>query len=219
MALTYALTFAQGQQVDEGTITDGTNYGSPEIDRDEVANFLLVSSNDKNGERSYLTVVNTAPLATLVWNITTAEDGWHQATLLSIGPWNGSDEFVADDVVYYSAVGKVYKAKATNTNVAPDSGSGPENWEEVTDLTLIQQDHTNLTVFDYDFLVRSRVDTAIADEFDAVIRKDFSCKMSVEDAAHPLNLLAMMLGAETKMLLDKPDQADEIVDSITDCVT
>ena len=219
MALTYSLTWAQGQAIDAGTLTDGTNYGSPEIERSDVANFLLVSSNNKNGDRSYLGVVNTDPLTTLVWAIQTSEDGWHQATLLSIGIWNSSQEFVPNDVAYYQPTGKVYKATQTNTNVAPDSGSGPANWEEVGDLSTIQQGHTNLDVFDYDFLVRSRVDTAIAEEFDVVIRKDFSCKMTVEDAAHPLNLLAMMLGAETKMLLNKPDQADEIVAAITECVT
>src|SRR5690606_23815435 len=141
MALTRVLTWAQGQQVDTGTITDGTNYGSPEIERGEVANFLLVSSNDKNGGRSYLDVLNTAPLSTLVWNIGTSEDGWHQATLLSIGLWNDSDEFAAGSVCYYSSTGKVYRALQTHTNVAPDSGSGPANWEEVQDLTVIQQDH------------------------------------------------------------------------------
>lgn len=219
MALTRVLTWAQGQQVDTGTITDGTNYGSPEIERGEVANFLLVSSNDKNGGRSYLDVLNTAPLSTLVWNIGTSEDGWHQATLLSIGLWNDSNEFAAGSVCYYSSTGKVYRALQTHTNVAPDSGSGPGNWEEVQDLTVIQQDHANVTVLDYDFLVRSRVDIAIVDEFDHIIRKDFSCKMTVQDASHPLNLLAMMLGAETKMLTDNPDQADEIVHAITDCVT
>src|SRR5690606_5781553 len=140
------------------TLTDGTNYGSPEIERSDVANFLLVSSNNKNGDRSYLGVVNTDPLTTLVWAIQTSEDGWHQATLLSIGIWNSSQEFVPNDVAYYQPTGKVYKATQTNTNVAPDSGSGPANWEEVGDLSTIQQGHTNLDVFDYDFLVRSRVD-------------------------------------------------------------
>lgn len=218
MALSFSLTYTQGTTVEAGTITDATVYGTPNDDRADRGNYLLLSENDNNGTRTYLSVTNTTPLSTLSWAFTSNGDGWHQATLLSVSLWDSGTSYIEDDVVFYTVTGLFYTALQANSNVAPDSGSGPANWQEVTDFTAIQQDHTNLEVFDFNFLITSRTDLRIADKFYEIIKEDFTCKLTLDDAANPLNLIAMMEGAESKELDGKLDQADQIIDAISECV-
>lgn len=227
MPLSIVIEHAQGETIEDFTISDVTGsydalnnaggYGSPNAARGEVANFLLVSSNDKNGTRTYLSVANTTPLSTLLWSLLSAVDGWHQATLLSINPYSNVQSYVVNDVQYYAPTGKVYFASNANSAVAPDAPTGSQYWTEATDLTLLQQNHTNLTVVDYNFLIESRTDTKILDELYDLIKEDFACKLDISDAAHPINLIAMLEGAQSKMIDDKPDQAQEIMTAIADC--
>lgn len=230
MALEISIIKAQGEDVNEFTISDNTGsydalnntigYGTPNPGRTDRANYLLVSKNAVNGARTYLTVSNTDPLNTLVWNLTSEADGWHQATLLSINKWNGSDSFTSSgdpDVVYYTPTNKVYRCIQNNTNIAPDSGSGGDYWEEVTDLTELQQDHENLEVIDYEFLIDSRTAIDLGDELFGCIDEDFLCKLSLNDASNAINMLASLEGARVKMIDGEGAVAEQIMLSIADC--
>lgn len=219
MALVVTGEYIQGNEVAQGTVSWTGNYGTPEDDRDDRGNFMLLSSNDKAGTRTYIGVSNTTPLVTDDYAITTTEDGWHQATLISAKKWLLSESYVADNVVYYVPTNKWYNCIQANTNVAPDSGGGDDYWEEVTDMTTIQTGHTNMDVFNLDFMVESRTDLAIANELYDVLAEDFMCKLNIADAAHPLNLIAMIEAAQSKMLDDQPDQADQIIDAIITCTS
>lgn len=231
MALEILITDVQLEDVASGTIDDITGsydalnnpggYGTPNDDRNERGNYLLLSSNDKSGNRTYLTVTNSTPLSTLSWAFTSTEDGWHQATLLSVGLWNGSDPFVssANDTVFYTVTGLFYVCIQNNTNIAPDSGSGSQYWEVVTDFTELQQDHGNIDVIEKNFLIHSRTSLDIADKLYGVLSEDFACKLDLDDASHPLNLIAMLEAAQSKMIDDKGDQADQIIDAIQECVS
>jgi hypothetical protein len=230
MALDIKLAKSQQQQVEDFTISDTTGtydalsnptgYGSPNDDRSDVANYLLVSKNDVSGNRTYLMVTNTSPLSTMIWNLVSGADGLHQATLLSFQLWNSGSAYVssgAPSVVYYTPTSKYYRAIQASTNIAPDSGGGASYWEEITDFTEIQQGHSNVEVIDYSFLISSRTALCIADELYKAISEDFLCKITLTEASHPLNLIASLEGAFSKMLNDEGEEAEQIILAISDC--
>lgn len=218
--MTYSLEFVQGQEVTAGTINDNSAWGSgANPAKTDRASYLLLSQNDKDGVRTYLSVVNTDPLNVLSWTFTSAQDGWHQATLLVFKKWDNATAFTADNnAVYYASTSKFYKCIQGNTNVAPDSGSGPDNWEEITDFTLIQQGFTNVDVTDYDFKIKSRIDLAIADKLYDAIGDKFLCKLQPEEAVNLLNLIATMEGVSSKFIDDEPNQGEEIIRAVEACL-
>lgn len=227
MPLAIQIQETQLTAIDDFTIADVTGtydalnntggYGTPNDSRTDRANYLLVSKNDKAGTRTYLTVANNDPVNNMLWNLKSTEDGWHQATMLSFHRWSGVQNYVINDVQYFSVTNKYYIAIAPSLAIAPDSGLASAYWLEITDFAAIQQGYTNLDVVDYDFLIESRVDTCILDALFDEIDKDFTCKLTIDDLAHPLNLIAMLEGAQAKMITDKPDQAQEIIEKISDC--
>ena len=221
MALDHTATYTQNESVTTGVYTDTTTYGGAEDDRNERGNYLLVSQNDKDGNRTYLTIANTTPLSTLTWTITNEADGWFQATKLSVKIWSSGASYVVGatpSVVYYGNTGLFYRCIQAHTNVAPDSGSGSSYWTAITDFTTIQTGYSNLDVFDFNFLIRPRTDLAIADLFDQLIDQDFAGNLTLDEASHPLNIVGMMYGAETKEATDLCDEAVQILDSITDAL-
>lgn len=216
----YALEFVQGQAKTAGTINDNSAWGvGGNPARTARANILLLSQNNKSAVRTYLTILNTNPLNAITWDFTSAQDGWHQATLLVFPIWLIGTAYTLNvHAVYYAPTAKFYKAKLTNTGVAPDSGSGPANWDEITDFTLIQQGLTNVDVTDYDFAVESRLALAIADKMYSKLGETFLCKFQPEDAVNLLNLLATREGYRSKFIDDEPDQGEEIIRAMEACL-
>src|SRR4051812_48606145 len=88
MALFFELDL-DSEQVDctKAYIKEVTEYGAPNEDRDDKANLLVVSKNDKLGVPAFLTVVNSAPFSQDIWEIPTEVDGWYQFNLLRIPPY------------------------------------------------------------------------------------------------------------------------------------
>lgn len=207
------LEYVQGETEEAGTINDNSSWGvGANPDRTDRAVYMLLSQNDKSGNRTYLDLVNTDPLNALSWDLESEQDGWHQATGLQFVLWDSSTAFTADvNACYHAASSKFYKCITTNTNVEPTSGSGPANWEEITDFTEIQQGFTNVTVTDYSFPVRSRLDLQIGDKLYNALGEKFLCKLQPEDAVDLLNLIATMEAVESKFIDDEPDQGEEII--------
>src|SRR5262245_53078794 len=124
MALTHSATYTQEEEVTLGVYTDTTTYGGSEDDRNERGNYLLVSQNDKDGNRTYLTISNSTPLSTLTWTISNTADGWFQATKLSVKIWSSGDSYTVGatpSVVFYAATGLFYRCIQAHSNIAPDS--------------------------------------------------------------------------------------------------
>jgi hypothetical protein len=208
----YTLEFVQGETVEAGTINDTSPWGGTNPARTDRANILLLSQNDKSGVRTYLSIVNTDPLNAITWTFSSAKDAWHQATLLVFKKWDSVTAYTANNnAVYYVTTGKFYKCIQNNTNVAPDSGSGSANWEEITDFTLIQQGYTNVDVTDYDFAVESRLSLDIADKLHETLGEKFLCKFQPEEAVNLLNLIATREGFRSKFIDEEPDQGEEII--------
>lgn len=214
MALTFILTFTQGTAVADGTITDSTVYGGANDDRNERGNYLLLSKNDKAGTRTYLTIANSTPLSTLSWAFTSTQDGWHQATLLSAKIWSSGQSYIIGDIIFYGATGLFYRSTTVHSNIAPDSGSGAANWTAITDFTAIQTGFTNIEVFDYNFMVESRVDLLGVEKLDEAIGDDFLCKLNPSDAVELLNFTIGIDTARSKMAQDEASDAEEIIRAI-----
>jgi hypothetical protein len=215
--MTYELEFLQNSEdSDAGTVQDNSEWGEgANPARNLRANVLLLSKNDKNGTRTYLVITNDDYLAKVAWTFTHDHDGWHQATLLVFGFWAIGTEFTAGvNAVYYEDTGKFYSCKITNTGTAPDAVSGSTYWEEITDFTEIQQGYTNVDVEDLDFNVKARTELALLDIADEEIDDKFSQLQQPESATRLLNLVAMLEGAESKMLSGSPDEAETIMRSI-----
>lgn len=225
MSIAIAVIKEQQEAVDSFTINDDTGtydavnnpggYGLPNELRTDRANYLLVSKNTVSGDRTYLAVTNTDPLNTVIWTLTSSADGWHQATVLSFKKWSNAPSYVVGDAVYYTVNGLYYHCIQANSNINPTSSL---YWTQITDFEAAQQaGYTNMEIIDYDFLIDSRASIDLADELYDVISEDFTCKLQIEDAAHPLNLIAMLEAAQSKMLDDKPDQAEQIMIALEEC--
>lgn len=216
----YSLVFTQGQQVADGLITDTSGWGvGANPARSDKANVLLLSQNDKAGTRTYLTIVNTTPLSSLTWAFASAQDGWHQATLLVFAKWSGATAYTANNnAIFYTVNSKFYKCITNNTNIAPDSGSGPANWTEITDFTLIQQGYTNVDVTDYNFPVQSRIAIDTADKLYDALGDKFLCKLQPEEAVNLLNIVATIEGMQSKFIDEEPDQGEEIIRALVACL-
>ena len=214
------LEYVQGEEVQDGVINDNSSWGvGANPDRADRAVYMLLSQNDKSGNRTYINLINTSPLSALTWAIESAQDGWHQATGLQFVLWDGATEFTADvNACYHSSSGKFYKCTTTHTNVEPTSGSGPNNWEAITDFTEIQQGYTNVTVTDYDFPVESRTAVLIADKLYSTLGDKFLCKFQPEEAVNLLNVIATREGYRSKFIDDEPDQGEEIIRALEACL-
>jgi hypothetical protein len=218
MALTFILEYTQGNTVEAGTITNDTVYGGANDDRNERGEYLLLSKNDKNGTRTYLSVPNTLPLSRVEWDITSAADGWHQATLLSAKIWSSGQTYIVGDIIYYDTTGLFYRCISGHTNVAPDSGSGSSNWTAIADFTAIQTGFTNIEVTDFSFNVESRIALAAVDKLDENIGDDFMAKVDPTEAVDILNMRAGIEAYRSKAVQEEFSDVEEIVRAIEETI-
>ena len=132
MALTfeYAITAVQ-TDCSTNTLTDNTVYGNGELERHQLANYVIASKNAVDGTPSYLTVDNlsarnTSGLADLNNYVPseivfpTAKDGWYQFIILSAEMYSNATDYVAGtgfsdcSVVYDPADDTFYYAVQNN---------------------------------------------------------------------------------------------------------
>lgn len=217
--MTYSLTYTQGTTKEAGTISDTSVWGGANPARNTRYNILLFSRNDKSGTRSYLPVVNTDPNNVLSWAVSSTMDSWHQATLLVFQLWNSGTAYVASvNAIYYAPTTKFYRCISNNTNVAPDSGSGPTKWTEITDFTTIQQGYTNVDVKDFNFSITSRIAIFLGDELYETIIDKFLAQLQPEEAVEFLNSIATLEGIKAKELDGKFNEMEEIIRAMADAM-
>lgn len=168
MALDFALTFTQdADDITVGTVANTTTYGSPNQDRGDAAEYLLWSKTDKDGNRVFDNPDDGNVLSILSWPVNTLKDGYYEAILLRIQPYDAGANYVEQQqsgstitqyasVFYHATTDKVYKAIAASTGQAP---TNTNYFEEVTDLSTII-DNSNLEDFILKVYTRPRANRA-----------------------------------------------------------
>lgn len=146
MALTfeYAITAVQAD-CSTNTLTDNTVYGNGELERHQLANYVIASKNAVDGTPTYLEIDNTAARnisglavlddyvpSTIVFP--TAKDGWYQFTILSVELYATGIDYVAGtglsdcSVVYDPADNNFYYCVQNNgvstVEISPSADDG-----------------------------------------------------------------------------------------------
>ena len=226
---TLALTFAQNIDGVTGVVTDTTtNYGGANPARATLGNYLLWSKTDSEGTQAFTNPTQTLPHSISTWTVDTTEDGWHQAILLSVADFSAGGTYVKEvtdsqgivttyaDIVYYDTTKKWYKCitDISGSVPAPDSGSGPTYWQEVTDMSaLIANTKVNKVVLDVAITVLT--DKCVKDAFYQKISA-CGCKPSFKEMEKPLQGYFLAIGAMSKFNDSKPSEFEEIVSELSE---
>lgn len=146
-----------------------TVYGTPNQDRNQAAEILIVAHVTEKSVEEFITVDSTPYLTKLEYDINTTKDGHYRYERMRFQFWNSGTSYVKKVVdgnniittypslIYYQATGKFYKALENHSNIAPDSGSGTTNWSEITDFTIAEiRLNPNIEVFISDLLYDCR---------------------------------------------------------------
>jgi hypothetical protein len=132
MALTLSLSKTVASDGGEGsitTLTDVSNYGSPEVERNTLAVYLAPFKVDKDLKEVPLAINTYNPTTATEFTITNTVDGHQKFYFIVVPIYNSGATYLLHDVVYYPTTSKWYKAIMNNfSNIDP---SNTANWEEV----------------------------------------------------------------------------------------
>lgn len=243
MALTYEFAITAYQaDCSANTLTDNTVYGNGELERHQMANYLIASKMDVAGTPTYLTVDNTGARNTTgeadlnnyvesTWEFPTVTDGWYQFIVLSVPLYSNATDYQAgtsatdQDIVFYTTDNTFYKCIQDNgpgtTVVAP--GSDTAYWVALditdTETTWVPYiDNTQiLATSQHDDLVTCRAEDCLAEALEKAVDAGL-CK----DCDEPMQIKkwqridVLLNGALAKNYQEKMAEAEEIVRGIED---
>lgn len=149
----YCLIASDGECI-EATFLDKTLYGllgNPE--RHTLAYKYLVYKVAVDGTRTLLTLNTPLPaVINISGQIDPSDyvgdkiifpidvDGWYELVLFNPAIWDNATNYIKETVlgndqsiVYYAPTESFYYALEDNSNIAPDSGGGPANWQVIPD--------------------------------------------------------------------------------------
>lgn len=218
----------KSEQVDcsKAYINDVSAWGAPNDNRNAAANFLVVSKNTVNGTPTFLSVLNSAPLSQLEWEIPTVVDGWYQFNLLRIPIYvdgtyvpeikDGNGVITqAASVLWHQPTGYVVKAIAGSTNVEPGDVNWQASWEVIGDLSTLISYPSIITNIHHDLIdcylrerYRDLLEEAIA---------EFGCQDCSKSAAFIKadQVDTLLNGANALNWEDKSAQMEEVIVGLT----
>lgn len=142
---------------------DKTNYGTPEENREQGANVLLVAHVDEEGKEDFLSVDSEPVLTKLVYDVYNTKDGHYLFEILRFRFYDNNTVYYPEEkdingvivtyanVIYYQPTNKFYKAinPAFFINIAPDDVNANDYWEEIIDFTVDSiRTNTNILVLE-----------------------------------------------------------------------
>ncbi len=213
------ISFTQDSSGETGTVTDDTvdgEYPSPDVDREDAANYLLFCKTDKDGERTYDNPEFGDVLEIVSWDVETPVSGLYEAILLRISIFDAGANYVEEQtsgdvitqyasIVYYGAENKVYKAIAAGVGNLP---TDEDYFEEVTDLSEVI-DNTNIEQEIININSDKLIDKCIAAKF-----ANGGCDCSFEDAQQNNQLMAQKRSAEINFASGNIYEYEKIIEKL-----
>jgi hypothetical protein len=116
------------------TVVDSTVYGTPNLDRNEVAVYLLAFKVSEDLTETSLDIAANDPLVVTQFIVTNTIDGWQRFLLMPIPIYDNGTAYAANSVVYEA--GTLYKniSNATSTGQLPSAN--PAIWEEENTMDI-----------------------------------------------------------------------------------
>lgn len=243
MAIKYEFSIIAYQaDCSANTLSDNTVYGNGELERHQMANFVIGSKMDVEGTPTYLSLDNSTShnisgeldlndYVPSTISFPTTKDGWYQFLILSIPLYSNLIDYTAGtgnsdcSVVYNEADDTFYKCIQANgpgtSVVAPESD--PTYWTalsldavESTWVPLI--DNTQLlATTEHNDLVTCRSEDCLAEQLEAAVDAGL-CK----DCNEPTlikkwqRIDVLLNGALAKNYQEKMAEAEEIIRGIED---
>lgn len=217
MPFTNSLPFAQNQDIESGVITDATDYGqSGNPLRSATANFLLWSKTDLDGNRSFTYPEQGSLTNNLSYTVTTTTDGYYEAVLMRITPYNAGANYVEQvesggvvslyaSVFYYPTTGKVYRS------IADSTGQDPEDTDFFEEVPLEQLftliDNDNVDVYIQDHYIKARASQCLNE----MLTGNCSCEGDLNKIRNALIIKYKIMGADAAFDNDNPELMEKII--------
>jgi hypothetical protein len=132
MALTLTPQIGTITKTDDGSTTqilDSTNYGSPEVERNTKAVYLLAFKVDEELEETALTIETYDPETVTEWVVENTTDGHQKFVLLVVQIYQALEQYEANDVVFYNDL--LYR-NVSGGNLTGTTPGTDANWSAVT---------------------------------------------------------------------------------------
>lgn len=220
MALVDGLSFTQNSDIETGVITDTTDYsvgGNPA--RSATANYLLWSKTNSSGTRTFDNPDPGNVLSTLVYTVNTTKDGYYEAILIRVTPYDPDENYVEQQqagnvITQYASIvydsSSVYKCINPITGVAPSDPSGSTYWEVVEDLSTLL-DNPNVDVYIKPIYIKIRSMECIADKFKSC---GCGCAGDLDKIRQPLTLRYELVGADSQFANGNYTEMEKIIRDI-----
>jgi len=169
MALVYS--YSKKSTSDPGLfqVTVSANYGSPNPDRNQGGEVLVVAHITQEEKEEFVTIDSTPYLTKSIYDVYNTLDGHYRIETLRFALYDNATPYIPEikdgngiittsaSVIYYDLTNKFYKNILASTGIAPDAINGTTYWEEITDFTLESvRKNTNLTIGSFETMHEDR---------------------------------------------------------------
>ena len=199
-----------------------TVYGSPNQNRNQGAEVLIVAHIDTSEVENFITIDSTPVLTKTLYDMTNTIDGYYHAELLRFQLWSIATPYVQEtrdvnniitsyaNLIYDTVTAKFYKTLVSNTGQAV---TNPVYYKEITDFTDSEvRLNTTIEVAEFEMLFDARTRICTKNELYKLISK--GCNCGTEDITKLLPYLQkkiLLSGAQSKLDDSKPEQAEIII--------
>lgn len=182
MSIIRSLTLnARTQDATQATVTDGANFGTPEINRNQEAHWLLVAKMDENQQLVFnTTVTNTDPLNQLSYTFTETIDGAYRFFQFNPNYYAGGVNYIGEvivagvistygSIVWGANTAKFYKSILSSINIEPGVTGGWQTYWVLcsVDANFISQILNPTTpIYVFDDVVSFRFEDCLLAEID-----------------------------------------------------
>lgn len=224
MALIDSLEITQNaSDLDQTTVLDTSDYGvGGNPARSATANYLLWSKTDKEGNRTFDNPSHGDELSTLSYAVNSLVDGYYEAILMRITPYNAGSNYVEQQssggvvtqwasIIYNPGNESVYQA------IAPSTGQDPTDPAYFTPLYIADLPsiipNTNVHTFIQEWFTDVRTSQCTNRKF----KNACGCGCGdLEKITPALNLRYMMVAAQTAIMEGNPEEAEKIIREATE---
>jgi hypothetical protein len=221
MPIINGLTFSQNSDIASGVVTDTSDYavgGNPP--RSAKANYLLWSKTDSDGNRVFTNPDPGDVFSTLIYNVATFVDGYHEGILVRVAPYAPATPYVEEQsaggvITQYASIvfdgGAVYKCIVPVTDVAPTDPTGADYWAVVSDLSTLL-DNVNVEVFIEEFYIKIRSMRCAAAQFNSC---GCGCSDDLDKIRTPLLIASKLMAADSEVANGNFTEMQAIIEDIT----
>lgn len=164
--------------VAQAVFVDNTVYGSPNVNRNQEAHFILIAKMDENQQLSFISNIdNSAPLTSLSYNFVNSIDGAYRLILFVPAAYDNAATYTGEiitngiittyaNIVWDAGTGKFYKA--IGTNFSGHAVTQTAYWQPDPDFTT-QVNTNKVTTFVQDDIIVFRYEDCEVSKLDCAV--------------------------------------------------